>query len=135
MQNLRACVPACLPACLPAGLPACRPAGLPAWWAGGLVGCRPAGLPAWWAAGLGGCRPACSLLRSRGEGGPSARRVGHGTPHEQFFYFLNKQTKSPCKPEIGQIVLLANRKQSCYNRACSNHFHLHPASLRRPSSV
>ena len=52
-----------------------------------------------------------------GEGGPCARRVGHGTPHEQFFYFLNKQTKSPYKPEIGQIVLLANGKQSCYKRA------------------
>ena len=88
----------CLRACVPAGLPACRPAGLPA--------CRPAGLPA--------CVP---LAESRGEGGPSARRVGHGTLHEQFFYFLNKQTKSPCKPEIGQIVLLASGKQSCYKRA------------------
>ena len=75
-----------------------------AWW---LVG--------WWAGQPAGLR--ARLLRSRGEGGPSPRRVGHGTLHEQFFYFLNKQTKSPCKPEIGQIVLLANGKQSCYKRA------------------
>ena len=52
-----------------------------------------------------------------GEGGPSARRVGHGTLHEQFFLKKDTQIKSPYKPEIGQIVLLANGKQSCYKRA------------------
>ena len=66
---------------------------------------------------LGGWWPACRLPKSRGEGGPSVRRVGHGTLHKQFFLKKDNQTKSPCKPEIGQIVLLANRKQSCYKRA------------------
>ena len=46
------------------------------WWAGRSVG-RSVG-------GLVGCVP---LAQIEGEGGPSTRRVGHGTLHEQFFIF------------------------------------------------
>ena len=82
---------------------------------------------------LGGWWPACRLPESRGEGGPSAKRVGHGTLHEQFFLKnanthvdalqttarTSARTSARTLPAhaIGQIVLLANGKQSCYKRA------------------
>jgi len=65
-------------------LPACRPAGLPACVPGVMLQCsKPGG---WWLVAGGWWLVAC-VPKSRGEGGPSARRVGHGTLHEQFFIF------------------------------------------------
>jgi hypothetical protein len=54
-----------------------------------------------------------------GEGGPWPRRVGHGSPHEQFFFLKKFLLRKPNAYTIGvgQIVLLANTKQSCYKRA------------------
>ena len=87
MQNL----PACLPACLPAAR--CHAAMQQARW---LVG-RSVGLRAWCLVPGAWCLvPGAWCLRAQieGAGGPNARRVGHGTPHEQFFYFLITRPKA-----------------------------------------
>ena len=68
----------------------------------------------WWAGGLVGC-----VLVAQIEGGGRALTWTCRSRHlpRTIFLFFDNQTKSPCKPEIGQIVLLANGKQSCYKRA------------------
>jgi len=75
--GLPACVPACLRACVPACLRACVPACLRA--------CVPAGIEH------------CAV-QHRGEGGPSAGRVGQGSPHEQFFFIWPSPQAKPLQP-------------------------------------
>jgi len=98
MQN--ADLPACLRACVPGVMLQCNKPG--GWWlvAGG-----------WWLVAGG--------LRAQIEGGGRAlaRACRSRHPPRTIFFKKGKQTKSPCKPEIGQIVLLANGKQSCYKQA------------------
>jgi hypothetical protein len=133
-------------------LPACVPGDWVAGWLGGWVAGWLVGRSVGRSVGLRACVPAClracvPLAQIEG-GGRAERQACRSRQRPQtIFYFLTNthvvtlqttaRTSARTLPAhaIGQIVLLANGKQSCYNRVCSSHSLLHPASSRRPNSV